>query len=374
MKHLSLVMRYEQYLLQNNHLSNDLQRQAIIFLDKIQQYLIIQKKPIISRITDLLFFFSKLISKKKYYLLPVKGLYMWGGVGIGKTWTMDFFYQSINYDRKLRIHLHNFIIYVHEELNQLQGKINPVLILANELKKKIDIICFDEFLVSDITDAVLLGNLINAMFNRGIILVATSNIAPDDLYKNGLQRDIFMPCINQIKIHCHIINMDNNIDYRNQKSNLLNLWYHPLNKETLLKMQIMFKKLTNGKSLNKFCIKINNRYLQTIGAVDNILAIDFNVLCVQNCSKYDYISLSSKFHKVLIFNIPILNDDQLDCIRRFIILIDTFYDRRIKLIVSAETDLFKIYLGTYLQYEYKRCLSRLQDMQSMEYFNLPYLF
>lgn len=164
--------------------------------------------------------------------MPVRGLYMWGGVGRGKTWLMDLFYQSLPGERKQRLHFHRFMLRVHEELTALQGQTDPLEIIADRFKAETDVLCFDEFFVSDITDAMLLGGLMKALFARGITLVATSNIPPDELYRNGLQRARFLPAIDAIKRHCDVMNVDAGVDYRLRTLTQAHLWLSPLNDET----------------------------------------------------------------------------------------------------------------------------------------------
>lgn len=187
------LARYEQALSQGEFRPDDVQREAITRLDALQQALVARQQSAAPATSGLLGRLSKLIGKEKIETpQPVRGLYMWGGVGRGKTWVMDLFFQSIPGDRKLRLHFHRFMLRVHEELTQLQGQSDPLLIIADKFKAETDILCFDEFFVSDITDAMLLGTLMEALFERGIALVATSNIPPDDLYRNGLQRARFL--------------------------------------------------------------------------------------------------------------------------------------------------------------------------------------
>jgi cell division protein ZapE len=242
------LARYEQALSQGEFRPDDVQREAITRLDALQQALVARQQSAAPATSGLLGRLSKLIGKEKNETpQPVRGLYMWGGVGRGKTWVMD---QSIPGDRKLRLHFHRFMLRVHEELTQLQGQSDPLLIIADRFKAETDILCFDEFFVSDITDAMLLGTLMEALFERGIALVATSNIPPDDLYRNGLQRARFLPAIEQIKRHCDVMNVDAGIDYRLRTLTSAHLWNSPLNgclkrcRAASLKMRRFWKLIT----------------------------------------------------------------------------------------------------------------------------------
>lgn len=304
---------------------------------------------------------------------PVRGLYMWGGVGRGKTWLMDMFFQSLPGDRKLRLHFHRFMLRVHEELTQLQGHSDPLEIVADGFKAQTDILCFDELFVSDITDAMLLGTLMKALFARGITLVATSNIPPDELYRNGLQRPRFVPAIDAIKKYCDVMNVDAGIDYRLRTLTQAHLWLSPLNADTLQQMERLYNALAGVKREGEPVLEINHRPLATLGTSNQTLAVDFKTLCVDARSQHDYIALSRLFHTVMLFNVPVMTTTQENEARRFIALVDEFYERHVKLVVSAQEELFNIYQGERLKFEFQRCLSRLQEMQSEEYLRLQHM-
>ena len=370
----SPLARYEQALSQGEFRPDDVQREAITRLDAIQQGLIARKPAPEPAAKGLFGRLSKLMTKEKNSSeAPVRGLYMWGGVGRGKTWVMDLFFQSIPGDRKLRLHFHRFMLRVHEELTQLQGHSDPLLIVADRFKAETDILCFDEFFVSDITDAMLLGTLMEALFDRGIALVATSNIPPDDLYRNGLQRPRFLPAIEQIKRHCDVMNVDAGIDYRLRTLTSAHLWNFPLNDATHAEMERMFRALSGKPREDAPVLEINHRQMPTLGVHEGVLAIDFLALCGEGRSQHDYIELSRRFHSVLLYDVPVMIYKTEDQARRFLALVDEFYERHVKLVVAAETSLFEIYQGTRLKFEYQRCLSRLQEMQSEEYLRLPHL-
>ncbi|MEI7364280.1 cell division protein ZapE, partial [Pectobacterium parmentieri] len=305
---------------------------------------------------------------------PVQGLYMWGGVGRGKTWLMDMFFHSLPAERKMRLHFHRFMLRVHEELNQFQGQENPLEKVADGFKAETDVLCFDEFFVSDITDAMLLAELLRALFARGIALVATSNIPPDDLYRNGLQRARFLPAIALIKQHCEVRNVDAGIDYRLCTLTQAHLYLSPLNEETSTAMQQMFTRLTGKKWQTPGpVLEINHRPLTTLGVSDGVLAVDFHTLCTEARSQNDYIALSRLYHTMLLHNVTVMETKEENTARRFLALVDECYDRRIKLIISAQAPMFAIYQGEHLKFEYQRCLSRLQEMQSEEYLRQPHL-
>ncbi|MDE9540790.1 cell division protein ZapE [Xenorhabdus bovienii] len=304
---------------------------------------------------------------------PVQGLYMWGGVGRGKTWLMDMFFQSLPTDRKLRLHFHRFMLRVHEELTALQGHENPLDVIADGFKTQTDVLCFDEFFVSDITDAMILGTLLEALFKRGIALVATSNIPPDELYRNGLQRARFLPAIEQIKKYCDVMNVDAGIDYRLRTLTQAHLYLTPLSEDNRQEMHRMFQRLAGREGEPNPVLEINHRSMPAISSVDGVLAINFKTLCEDPRSPLDYIALSKLYHSVLLHDTPAMTALDESAARRFLALVDEFYERHVKLIINAETPMERIYQGELLTFEYRRCLSRLQEMQSEEYLKLPHL-
>ena len=373
MQNISPLSCYQQTLSQGDYQPDDVQRDAITQLDTIWQQFTLQKpEPTAGGLRAR---FGKLLGKNRVSAVqePIRGLYMWGGVGRGKTWLMDMFFQSLPGERKLRLHFHRFMLRVHEELTQLQGQSDPLEKVADSFKAETDILCFDEFFVSDITDAMLLGTLMKALFARGISLVATSNIPPDELYRNGLQRARFLPAIEAIKQYCDVMNVDAGIDYRLRTLTQAHIWLSPLNQQTAGQMEKLYSALTGVPREHGPVIEINHRPLATLGIANQTLAVDYTTLCVDARSQHDYIALSRQFHTVMVFNVPVMNVSNENEARRFIALVDEFYERHVKLIVSAQTDLFDIYQGERLKFEFQRCLSRLQEMQSEEYLRLEHM-
>lgn len=367
MQSLSPTSRYQQALDEGTHQPDDVQRDAVNRLNSIYQKLTTVPTET-TQTSGLKAAFGRLLGKKEPQTAPpIRGLYMWGGVGRGKTWLMDLFYQSLPGTRKQRLHFHRFMLRVHEELTALQGHSDPLEIVADRFKAETDVLCFDEFFVSDITDAMLLGGLMKALFTRGITLVATSNIPPDDLYRNGLQRARFLPAINAIKEHCDIMNVDAGVDYRLRTLTQAHLWLSPLNEQTQGQMDKLWLALAGAKRNKSPELEINHRPLQTLGVENQTLAVSFATLCVDARSQHDYIALSRLFHTVMLFDVPVMTPLMESEARRFIALVDEFYERHVKLVVSAEVPLYEIYQGERLKFEFQRCLSRLQEMQSEEY-------
>ncbi|EPR9731926.1 AFG1 family ATPase [Enterobacter bugandensis] len=367
MQILSPASRYQLALNEGTHQPDDVQREAVNRLEMIYQALT-AKPAEVEQNGGLKAAFGRLLGKKAPQAqAPVRGLYMWGGVGRGKTWLMDLFYLSLPGERKQRLHFHRFMLRVHEELTALQGKSDPLEIVADRFKAETDVLCFDEFFVSDITDAMLLGGLMKALFARGITLVATSNIPPDELYRNGLQRARFLPAIDAIKQHCDIMNVDAGVDYRLRTLTQAHLWLSPLNADTAREMDKLWLALAGAKRENAPTLEINHRPLPTLGVENQTLAVSFATLCVDARSQHDYIALSRLFHTVMMLDVPVMTRLMESEARRFIALVDEFYERHVKLVVSAEVPLYEIYQGERLKFEFQRCLSRLQEMQSEEY-------
>ncbi|AFM61797.1 cell division protein ZapE [Enterobacter cloacae] len=373
MQNLSPASRYQLALDEGSHQPDDVQREAVNRLDTIYQELT-AKPAEAGQSGGLKAALGRLLGKKEQQANPpVRGLYMWGGVGRGKTWLMDLFYQSLPGERKQRLHFHRFMLRVHEELTALQGKSDPLEIVADRFKAETDVLCFDEFFVSDITDAMLLGGLMKALFARGITLVATSNIPPDELYRNGLQRARFLPAIDAIKQHCDIMNVDAGVDYRLRTLTQAHLWLSPLNAETTRQMDKLWLALAGAKRENAPTLEINHRPLPTLGVENQTLAVSFSTLCVDARSQHDYIALSRLFHTVMLLDVPVMTRLMESEARRFIALVDEFYERHVKLVVSAEVPLYEVYQGERLKFEFQRCLSRLQEMQSEEYLKLEHM-
>ena len=374
MQALSPLSRYQQALEAGEYQADEVQRRAVTQLDRIYQALL-QKPAASAPAGGLRGKLSRLLGKggETAPQRPVQGLYMWGGVGRGKTWLMDMFFHSLPGDRKMRLHFHRFMLRVHEELTELQGRENPLEIVADGFKAETNVLCFDEFFVSDITDAMLLATLLQALFARGITLVATSNIPPDDLYRNGLQRARFLPAIDLINEYCDVMNVDAGIDYRLRTLTQAHLYLTPLNDQTRATLDRMFIKLAGKAGEDAPVLQINHRPLQAIRSVDGVLAVDFHTLCEEARSQLDYIALSRLYHSVILYNVQVMGPLKENTARRFLALVDEFYERHIKLVIGAEASMFEIYQGVQLKFEFQRCLSRLQEMQSEEYLKLPHL-
>ena len=299
-----------------------------------------------------------------------KSLYIFGEVGRGKTFIMDLFYDSLKTKKKIRLHFHRFMNYLHNELHILVGQKDPIKKVVKQLARKYKVLCFDEFFVEDIGDAMLLGKFMTELFSSGVCLVTTSNIEPNNLYANGLQRKLFIPAIESIEKNCEIYFLDSKNDYRLRTLEQTKLLFMPLGKESEENMQNAFNSLSKSKDAKSGSIKILERKINIIKSSEGTIWFDFNDICSSPRSSADFIEIAKEFHNILISNVPIITSD--DQARRFISLIDECYDRKVKIIISAETDISKIYTGNKLIEKYKRTESRLIEMQSKEYLKEPH--
>lgn len=303
---------------------------------------------------------------------PEPGLYFWGGVGRGKTYLMDAFYDCLPFERKLRVHFHRFMQRVHRELAELEGEKNPLDIIGERLAGEAEVICFDEFFVSDIADAMILANFLEAIFARGIALVATSNIPPERLYENGLQRHRFLPAIALLQKHTKVLNVDAGTDYRLRTLEQAQLYHYPLGPEAEESLQQSFRRLAPDKVVLDQVIEVNGRNLKSRALSDDVVWFEFAELCDGPRSQNDYIELAREFHAVILSEVPAMDAAQDDRARRFVNLVDEFYDRHVKLVIAAQVPPEHLYSGERLAFEFQRTLSRLLEMQSHDYLALEH--
>ncbi|TLX46959.1 cell division protein ZapE [Pseudoalteromonas phenolica] len=310
-------------------------------------------------------FFSRLFNRQPQQ--KITGLYFWGGVGRGKTYLVDTFYEALPTDRKMRVHFHRFMHRVHDELKMLKEVKDPLETVADIFKKETDIICFDEFFVQDITDAMLLGGLMQALFARDIILVATSNIVPDELYRNGLQRARFLPAIALVKENTEVVNVDSGIDYRLRTLEQAEIFHSPLDAQADKNLFEYFDKLSPEPGKLDEAIEIEGRLIKTRKVADSIVMFDFTQICETARSQVDYMEISRIYNTVILSNVKQMGQQNDDAARRFIALVDEFYERNVTLIISAAAPITELYTDGTLNFEFRRCISRLQEMQSHEY-------
>ncbi|MEQ5767433.1 cell division protein ZapE [Halomonas sp. H33-56] len=305
-------------------------------------------------------------------LPAISGLYFWGGVGRGKTYLVDTFYEALPFPQKMRTHFHRFMQRVHNELDHCKGEKNPLRLIAGKFAEEARVICFDEFFVKDITDAMILANLLEALFERGVVLVATSNIVPDDLYKDGLQRSRFLPAIDLLKRHCEVVNVDSGVDYRLRALERAEIFHSPLDEAADQELERSFREIAGQAGEEQVPVEINHRILKARRLHEDVVWFDFLELCDGPRSQNDYIELAREFHTVLVSCVRRMDAATDDQARRFINMVDEFYDRGVKLLMSAEAPAEALYEGGKLEFEFERTLSRLQEMQSREYLALPH--
>ncbi|MGQ8365264.1 cell division protein ZapE [Glaciecola sp. 1036] len=303
----------------------------------------------------------------------IQGIYFYGGVGRGKTYLVDTFYECLPFKKKMRVHFHRFMHRIHQELKALDKQSDPLKIIARKIASETKIICFDEFFVSDITDAMILGTLLQELFAQGIVLVATSNIVPDDLYKNGLQRARFLPAIELINQNTRVINVDSGVDYRLRTLEQAEIYHYPLDDDAQKNLDKYFELLAAEKCSDENHIEVEGRKIPVIKKSENVIMFEFRALCDGPRSQTDYIELSREFNTVLVANVEQMSENIDDVARRFIAMVDEFYERKVKLIISSEVPMEKLYSKGRLNFEFQRCLSRLQEMQSHAYLALPHL-
>lgn len=309
--------------------------------------------------------FKKLINRPE---IP-RGVYMYGGVGRGKSFLMDCFYNVVPLRRKTRLHFHEFMREVHRELADLQGTVNPLDELGRRMSKRYRLICFDEFHVADITDAMILHRLLMALFENGVGFVTTSNFKPDDLYPGGLHRDRILPAIALLNERLEVISVDNGTDYRRRTLEQVRLYLTPNGATADKEMREAFERLAESADENPV-LHIEAREIHARRKAGGVVWFDFKTLCGGPRSQNDYLEIATQFHTVLLSDVPYMPVRMASEARRFTWLVDVFYDRRVKLIMSAEVPPEALYTEGPLAHEFPRTVSRLNEMQSAEFLAL----
>ncbi len=297
-----------------------------------------------------------------------RGIYLWGEVGTGKTMLLNLLFGQLPVPRKYRAHLHAFMQYIHQQLEYCQGQTNPLDSIATQLKRDYDVIFLDEFVVNDITDAMIFTNLLQALFTQQIFLLATSNRPPQDLYYNGLQRERFLPAIDLLEQQLLIKALRTEQDYRLRHLTQAGVYYIPHDSTAISELDNSFVCYSHNAVADSVAIEIEGRSIAVIKKTTDVIWFDFNTICNVPRCKRDYLSLASQFHTLIISNIPIISSDQDSIITNFIHLIDVLYDHRIKLVLSAAAPATELYPSGKKSFEYQRTCSRLQEMQSIAYF------
>jgi len=360
----SLLELYNSELLRLDHSADTAQQAAVQQLDALRTRLLAARQP--------KNFIERWLPKRNDTRELQRGLYLWGGVGRGKTWLMDLFYGSLPFKQKQRSHFHRFMQYVHDELRHHRDRADPLELIAQQIADKTQVLCFDEFFVSDIADAMLLSNLLRGLFDRGVTLVATSNCAPDELYTDGLQRARFLPAIRLLKENTLVLNVDAGVDYRLRTLVRARTWFDANDEATAAEMQLLFTQLAEDGGTDDTSLVLNHRKLKVKQLANEVIWFEFREICDGPRGQADYIELARCYHSVFVSKLPQLTAATENQARRFISLVDEFYDRGVKLFISAATAPEQLYQGSALKFEFQRTLSRLIEMQSKDYLALPH--
>lgn len=318
-----------------------------------------------------------LFGKRRPAREPVKGLYVHGEVGRGKTMLMDLFYELVPVKRKRRAHFNDFMADVHDRIQKHRDKLkrgetketDPIPPVAKALASEAWVLCFDEFTVTDIADAMVLSRLFSSLFDEGVVLVATSNVRPQDLYRDGLNRSLFEPFIAILEHHTHVMNLDGELDYRRRKLHRMQVYLTPLGPETDRQMDEAWTAMTAGRKVEPSTIALKGREIPVPLAAGTAARFSFNDLCAQPLGARDYLAIAARFDTLFVDHIPVLSQAQRNEAKRFILLIDTLYDQHMRLVASAEAAPEKLYSGTIgtESFEFTRTASRLTEMQSKEW-------
>jgi len=358
---MSLVQRYQQRLRAEGFDNDPHQESVVTALQRVADDLQSQQLP----------------SGWKSWLgvgkaKPVRGLYLWGGVGRGKTWLMDMFFDHVQEPRRQRLHFHRFMQRVHADLAGIKGQSNPLELVARHMAQEWRLLCLDEFHVVDIGDAVIFAGLLKAMFEEGIVLVTTSNVPPDGLYKDGIQRASFLPAIALLQNNLQVLAMGGDRDFRVEIMSQARTYHWPHSDKVDMELFEQFRHLAPTGLQQDGELLVNNRAMPYRYVSDNMVWFDFEALCGPPRSQHDYIELARCQHTVFLTDVPQMGASRDDRTRRFIFLIDEFYDRKVKLVMSAEVPVSRLYQGERLAFEFQRTISRLTEMQTPGYLGSPH--
>ncbi|ULQ46764.1 AFG1 family ATPase [Flagellatimonas centrodinii] len=357
----SPATRYAADLQQPGFQADAAQAEAVAALQQVYEQLL-QRKPRRS-----------LSGRLKRPWPAVSGLYLWGGVGRGKTYLMDAFYEALPFRGKRRTHFHRFMLDVQARRRRYPDTPDPLLQVAREIATEVRVLCFDEFFVSDIADAMILGRLFEALFAEGICLIATSNLPPDQLYRDGLQRQHFLPAIDTLKRHVRVLNVDGGVDYRLRTLTQTEIYHAPCDAAAEANLAHWFSQLAPDPGKTDATLTLHDRPIRARRLAEGVGWFDFSQLCEGPRGVADYIELARTHHTILLSRVPQLGLDGEDPARRFVHLVDEFYDRSVKLVMAADVPLVALYGGEKLRFEFERTRSRLLEMQSAEYLARPHI-
>lgn len=347
---MTVSVRYDEAIARGEIENDPLQRQIIAAMDELAQVLSQPRRSLFSwRRTQ-----------------AIKGIYLYGSVGVGKTFLMDLFFEEVKTRKKIRLHFHQFMQQVDAHLRRLQGQKDPLQVIAAHMAKTTRLLCFDEFLVHDVAHAMILAELLKALFAQGIVLVATSNIRPDDLYLNGVQRARFLPAIALIKSHCQVLALNQPRDYRLGRTLQVETFFYPLNDATRQQFSQQFTQMEPDAEEDGD-ITVQNRDISFIRCGKDAIWFDFKVICNLPRSQLDYLELVERFSTIFVSDMPQLRERDTVYAILFVHFIDVLYDRGVRLILSADAPLTALYLQGEMSEAFKRTLSRLEEMQSQDY-------
>ena len=357
---MNLSNKYLNIMQECGYITDEAQQHALALLDMLQSELVHRLASYPMR------WWQKFVPLRNS-CNPMRGIYLWGGVGRGKTFLMDIFYQSLPIESKRRVHFHRFMNEVHQSLRQLRGIENPLQHLARELSKKTRVLCLDEFVIIDIADAMIMSGLLEAMFEEGVVLVTTSNNLPQNLYHDGLQRARFLPAIELITQHCEVVNLDGGQDYRLQGLQQTDLYMLPHSAIVLDEINCYLSEHVSPYQTRATTISINDRNLHFQHCAEDTIWFNFEELCKTTRSQSDYLELARMFNTIILTDIEVMSSQSDDVARRFVLLIDVLYDHHVILICSAAVSPEKLYQGKRLTFEFERTTSRLIEMRSQQY-------
>ncbi len=353
--------RYEQAATAAGFASDPAQLAALAHLSRLRAELVrAERRSMTARLLSR-------FSGKPGHGTTVRGVYLWGSVGRGKTWLMDLFFDSLPFTRKRRSHFHRFMQGVHEGLRQHRSEVEPLAAVADDVAAEARLVCFDELFVSDIADAMILGTLFGHLVDRGVTLVFTSNVPPSGLYRDGLQRQRFLPAIALLERHAEVVCVDGPTDYRLRQLTQAPIYLQAGSAQALRDLIVIFEDLADGPGSSSGSIEVAGRQVPVVRSSDNVVWFDFAAICDGPRGKDDYVEIAREYQSVIVSGVPVLSEQREDAARRFIALVDEFYDRRVKLVLSAEAAPSQLYRGSRLRFEFERTASRLIEMQTEEY-------
>lgn len=352
--------KYLEIKRQSGFVTDAAQQHSINLLDSLHVRLL-QSRPRLP-----IAWWRRLIAKKQSSE-PVQGLYFWGGVGRGKTFLMDIFYQNLPIESKQRAHFHQFMNQIHAALKATPELDNPLRHIAGEISSRVSVLCLDEFVITDIADAMIMSGLLEVLFEQGVVLITTSNSAPQELYQDGLQRARFLPAIDIICQHCEVVNLDGGQDYRLLGLQKTHLYTVPHSSAVVDEIKAWLAHRVTPFQSQTTRLVINSRHLSFQMCAEDTVWFDFDELCKTSRSQNDYLELAKLFSTLILTDIEVMNAHSDDVARRFVLLIDILYDHHVILICSAPVSPEKLYQGERLAFEFERTASRLIEMQSQQY-------